>query len=43
METYLLMHPKMEKLTKLTAHDSNGNPAYTRGRYDYPAGYIRAC
>lgn len=25
------------KLTKLTAHDSNGNPAYTRGRYDYPA------
>ena len=25
------------KLTKLTAHDSNGKPAYTRGRYDYPA------
>ena len=25
------------KLTMLSAHDSNGCPAYTRGRYDYPA------
>ena len=25
------------KLTMLSAHDAEGRPAYTRGRYDYPA------